>query len=73
MLANVYLHYIDLKMEELIKEGKPIRKNNPEYWKARYKTSTINWGLIVNLKTRVEYIRYADDVIISVKGKYNQD
>ncbi|MEK0310255.1 reverse transcriptase domain-containing protein, partial [Sweet potato little leaf phytoplasma] len=30
LLANVYLHYIDLKMEELIKEGKPIRKSNPE-------------------------------------------
>ncbi|MDV3178824.1 MAG: group II intron reverse transcriptase/maturase, partial [Candidatus Phytoplasma australasiaticum] len=34
LLANVYLHYIDLKMEELIKEGKPIRKDNPKYWKA---------------------------------------
>ncbi|MDO8060295.1 reverse transcriptase domain-containing protein, partial [Candidatus Phytoplasma aurantifolia] len=34
LLANVYLHYIDLKMEELIKEGKPIKKGNPEYRKA---------------------------------------
>ncbi|MDO8046821.1 reverse transcriptase domain-containing protein, partial [Candidatus Phytoplasma australasiaticum] len=34
LLANVYLHYIDLKMEKLIKLGIPIKKNNPEYWKA---------------------------------------
>ncbi|MDV3194039.1 MAG: hypothetical protein Q8835_03260, partial [Sweet potato little leaf phytoplasma] len=40
LLANVYLHYIDLKMEELIKEGKPIRKSNPEYWKA-WKTRSL--------------------------------
>ncbi|MDO8057112.1 hypothetical protein ['Gossypium sp.' phytoplasma] len=29
LLANVYLHYIDLKMEELIKEGKPTWKKKP--------------------------------------------
>ncbi|MDO8057339.1 reverse transcriptase/maturase family protein [Candidatus Phytoplasma gossypii] len=34
LLANVYLHDIDLKMDELIKEGKPIWKNNSEYGKA---------------------------------------
>ncbi|MDO8059423.1 reverse transcriptase/maturase family protein ['Crotalaria aegyptiaca' phytoplasma] len=34
LLANVYLHYIDLKIEEMIKEGKPIKKDNPEYKKA---------------------------------------
>ncbi|MDO8057548.1 reverse transcriptase domain-containing protein ['Gossypium sp.' phytoplasma] len=34
LLANVYLHYMDLKMEELIKEEKPIKKGNPEYGKA---------------------------------------
>ncbi|MDO8057366.1 reverse transcriptase/maturase family protein [Candidatus Phytoplasma gossypii] len=34
LLANVYLHDIDPKMEELIEERKPIRKNNPEYGKA---------------------------------------
>ncbi|MDV3167685.1 MAG: reverse transcriptase domain-containing protein, partial [Candidatus Phytoplasma australasiaticum] len=34
LLANVYLHYIDLKMERLIKEGKPIKKSNLKYWKA---------------------------------------
>ncbi|MDO8059312.1 hypothetical protein OC683_01650 ['Crotalaria aegyptiaca' phytoplasma] len=33
-LENVYLYYIDLKMEELIKEKKPIKIGNPEYWKA---------------------------------------
>ncbi|MEK0309060.1 hypothetical protein OC712_00995 [Candidatus Phytoplasma citri] len=67
LLANVYLHDIDLKMEELIKEGKPIRKINPEYKKAWLKNQhppLIN----LNLKTRVKYIRYADDFIIGVKG-----
>ncbi|MDO8057266.1 reverse transcriptase/maturase family protein, partial [Candidatus Phytoplasma gossypii] len=75
LLANVYLHYIDLKMEELIKEGKPIRKNqNTE--KHILKTSTTNWGvdryINLNPKTRVEYIRYADDFIIGVKGEYDK-
>ncbi|MDO8060250.1 reverse transcriptase/maturase family protein [Candidatus Phytoplasma aurantifolia] len=37
LLANVYLHHIDLKMEKLIKEGKLINKGNPEYKMARSK------------------------------------
>ncbi|MDO8054997.1 reverse transcriptase/maturase family protein ['Cleome sp.' phytoplasma] len=48
LLANVYLHYIDLKMEELIKEGIPIRKKiTQNIGKHGLETSTINWGLIV--------------------------
>ncbi|MFW8664766.1 reverse transcriptase/maturase family protein, partial [Candidatus Phytoplasma citri] len=76
LLANVYLHYIDLKMDELIKEGKPIRKKNPEYGKAWYKNQHHQLGIdsFINLnpKTRVEYIRYADDFIIGVKGEYDK-
>ncbi|MDO8060173.1 group II intron reverse transcriptase/maturase [Candidatus Phytoplasma citri] len=76
LLANVYLHYIDLKMEELIKEGKPIKKSNPEYGRARFKNRHHKLGadrwLNLNPKPRVEYIRYADDFIIGVKGEYDQ-
>ncbi|MDO8054166.1 reverse transcriptase domain-containing protein ['Opuntia sp.' phytoplasma] len=76
LLANVYLNYIDLKMEELIKEGRPIRKNNPEYWKARFKNQHHSLGIDssinINPKPRVEYIRYADDFIIGVKGEYDK-
>ncbi|WP_369051709.1 reverse transcriptase domain-containing protein, partial [Candidatus Phytoplasma citri] len=76
LLANVYLHYIDLKMEELIKEGKPIKSNNPEYRKAWLKNQHHQLGIdsLINLnpKTRVEYIRYADDFIIGVKGEYDK-
>ncbi|MEK0311592.1 reverse transcriptase domain-containing protein [Sweet potato little leaf phytoplasma] len=75
-MANVYLHYIDLKMEELIKAGKPIRKSNPEYWKAwlRNQHHKLGFDSSINLnpKPRVEYIRYADDFIIGVKGEYNE-
>ncbi|MDV3179210.1 MAG: group II intron reverse transcriptase/maturase [Candidatus Phytoplasma australasiaticum] len=76
LLANVYLHYIDLKMEELIKEGKPIKKSNPEYKKAWGKNQHhklgIDSSINLNPKPRVEYIRYADDFIIGIKGEYNQ-
>ncbi|MDV3140028.1 MAG: group II intron reverse transcriptase/maturase [Sweet potato little leaf phytoplasma] len=76
LLANVYLHYIDLKMERLIKEGKPIWKMNPEYKKAWRKNQHHKFGsdsfINLNLEPRVEYIRYADDFIIGVKGEYNQ-
>ncbi|MDO8057384.1 hypothetical protein OC698_01585 ['Gossypium sp.' phytoplasma] len=44
MLANVYLHDIDLKMEELIKEGKPIKKSNPEYERAWLKKPSPSTG-----------------------------
>ncbi|MDV3154804.1 MAG: reverse transcriptase/maturase family protein, partial [Sweet potato little leaf phytoplasma] len=64
LLANVYLHYIDLKMEELIKVGKPIKKSNPEYKKAWLRNQHHNLGIDrhinLNPKPRVEYIRYAD-------------
>ncbi|MDO8064291.1 reverse transcriptase domain-containing protein [Candidatus Phytoplasma bonamiae] len=76
LLANVYLHYIDLKMEKLIKEGIPIRKSNPEYGKAWKIHQHHNLGfdryINLNLKPRVEYIRYADDFIIGVKGEYDE-
>ncbi|MDO8059254.1 reverse transcriptase domain-containing protein ['Crotalaria aegyptiaca' phytoplasma] len=76
LLANVYLHYIDLKMEELIKEGKPIRKKNPEYRKAWFKNQHhklgIDSSINLNPNPRVEYIRYADDFIIGVKGEYDK-
>ncbi|MDO8057350.1 reverse transcriptase domain-containing protein [Candidatus Phytoplasma gossypii] len=76
MLANVYLHHIDLKMEELIKEGKQIWKNNPEYGKAWSKNQHHQLGTdsLINLnpKPRIEYIRYADDFIIGVKDEYDQ-
>ncbi|MDV3169689.1 MAG: reverse transcriptase/maturase family protein, partial [Candidatus Phytoplasma australasiaticum] len=76
LLANVYLHYIDLKMGELIKLGRPIRKSNPEYKKARIKNQHHNLGIDrdinLNLKPRVEYSRYADDFIIGIKGEYDQ-
>ncbi|MDV3149268.1 MAG: reverse transcriptase domain-containing protein [Candidatus Phytoplasma australasiaticum] len=76
LLANVYLHYIDLKMEKLIKEGIPIKKSNPEYMKAWDKNQHHNLGIdrYINLnpKPRVEYSRYADDFIIGIKGEYNQ-
>ncbi|MDV3160367.1 MAG: reverse transcriptase domain-containing protein, partial [Sweet potato little leaf phytoplasma] len=76
LLANVYLHYIDLKMEELIKVEKPIKNSNPEYGKAWLKNQHHNLGIdrYINLnpKPRVEYIRYADDFIIGIKGEYNQ-
>ncbi|UQV27084.1 reverse transcriptase domain-containing protein [Candidatus Phytoplasma asiaticum] len=76
LLANLYLHYIDLKMEELIKEGKPIKKGNPEYVRAwsknrHHKLGTDRW-INLNPKPRVEYIRYADDFIIGVKGEYDK-
>ncbi|WP_304514585.1 reverse transcriptase domain-containing protein [Candidatus Phytoplasma crotalariae] len=76
-MANVYLHYIDLKMDELIKEGKPIRKSNPEYWKAwkinQHHKLGIDRDINQNPKPKVEYIRYANDFIISVKEvKYDQ-
>ncbi|MDO8030213.1 reverse transcriptase/maturase family protein ['Planchonia careya' phytoplasma] len=76
LLANVYLHYIDLKMEELIEEGIPIKKGNPEYKKAWNKNQHHQLGtdryINLNPKPRVEYIRYADDFIIGIKGEYNQ-
>ncbi|MDV3147194.1 MAG: reverse transcriptase domain-containing protein, partial [Sweet potato little leaf phytoplasma] len=76
LLANVYLHYIDLKMEELIKVKKPIKNSNSEYGKAWLKNQHHNLGIdrYINLnpKPRVEYIRYADDFIIGIKGEYNQ-
>ncbi|MDO8060290.1 reverse transcriptase domain-containing protein, partial [Candidatus Phytoplasma citri] len=76
LLANVYLHYIDLRMGELIKEGKPIRQDNPEYKKAWLKNQHHKLGvdryINLNPKTRVEYIRYADDFIIGVKGEYDK-
>ncbi|MDV3156280.1 MAG: reverse transcriptase domain-containing protein, partial [Candidatus Phytoplasma australasiaticum] len=77
LLANVYLHYIDLKMDKLIKEGIPIKKSNPEYMKAWDKNQHHNLGIIdrhinLNLKPRVEYSRYADDFIIGVRGEYNE-
>ncbi|MDO8031035.1 reverse transcriptase/maturase family protein [Candidatus Phytoplasma australasiaticum] len=76
LLANVYLHHIDLKMERLIKEGIPIRKSNPEYKKAWIRNQHHNLGIDrhinLNIKPRVEYSRYADDFIIGVKGEYNE-
>ncbi|MDV3166664.1 MAG: reverse transcriptase domain-containing protein, partial ['Waltheria sp.' little leaf phytoplasma] len=76
LLANVYLHYIDLKMGELIKEGKPIWKDNPEYKKAwsknQHHSLVIDSHINLNPKIRVEYIRYADDFIIGVKGEYSK-
>ncbi|MDV3166185.1 MAG: reverse transcriptase domain-containing protein ['Waltheria sp.' little leaf phytoplasma] len=75
LLANVYLHYIDLKMEELIKEGKSIKKSNPEYQKAwkTHQHHELGFDREINLnpKPRVKYIRYADDFIIGIKGEYN--
>ncbi|MDO8054241.1 reverse transcriptase/maturase family protein ['Opuntia sp.' phytoplasma] len=76
LLANVYLHYIDFKMDELIKKGKPIWKKSPEYGKAWSKNQHHQLGIdsFINLnpKTRVEYIRYDDDFIIGVKGEYDK-
>ncbi|MDO8055135.1 reverse transcriptase domain-containing protein ['Cleome sp.' phytoplasma] len=76
LLANVYLHYIDLRMDELIKEGKLIWKVNPEYRKAWRRNQHHKLGadsvINLNLKPRVEYIRYADDFIIGIKGEYDQ-
>ncbi|MDO8057468.1 reverse transcriptase domain-containing protein [Candidatus Phytoplasma gossypii] len=76
LLANVYLHYIDLKMDELIKKGKPIWKKSPEYKKAWLKNQHHKLGvdryINLNPKTRVEYIRYADDFIIGIKGEYEK-
>ncbi|WP_373402854.1 group II intron reverse transcriptase/maturase [Candidatus Phytoplasma solani] len=76
LLANVYLHYIDIKMDELIKEGTLIRKTNPGYGKAyrqgMHHKLGIDSHINLNPKTRVEYIRYADDFIIGIKGKYDK-
>ncbi|MDV3157565.1 MAG: reverse transcriptase domain-containing protein, partial [Candidatus Phytoplasma australasiaticum] len=76
LLANVYLHYIDLKMDELIREGKPIKKRNPEYNKTWLKNQHHKLGIdsVINQnpKPRVEYIRYADDFIIGIKGEYDK-
>ncbi|MDO8059909.1 reverse transcriptase domain-containing protein, partial [Candidatus Phytoplasma australasiaticum] len=76
LLANVYLHYIDLKMGELIKDGKPIWKDNPKYKKAwsknQHHSLVIDSHINLNPKIRVEYIRYADDFIIGVKGEYSK-
>lgn len=76
LLANIYLHYIDQKMEELIKKGKPKTIYNPEYRKALYKNLQhklrINREINLNPHTRVEYIRYADDFIIGIKGEYDK-
>ncbi|WEX20123.1 MAG: retron-type reverse transcriptase [Candidatus Phytoplasma citri] len=76
LLANVYLHHIDLRMEKLIEEGKPIKKKNPEYWNAwkthQHRNLGVDSDINLNPKPRVEYIRYADDFIIGIKGEYNQ-
>ncbi|MDV3199989.1 MAG: reverse transcriptase domain-containing protein, partial [Candidatus Phytoplasma australasiaticum] len=76
LLANVYLHYIDLKMDELIREGKPIKKRNPEYNKTWLKNQHHKLGIdsVINQnpKPRVEYIHYADDFIIGIKGEYDK-
>ncbi|MDO8057492.1 reverse transcriptase/maturase family protein ['Gossypium sp.' phytoplasma] len=72
LLVNVYLHYIDLKMEELIREGKLIWKNNPEYGEAWSKNQHdklgIDSSLNLNPKPRIEYIRYADDLSLVLKA-----
>ncbi|MDV3154817.1 MAG: group II intron reverse transcriptase/maturase, partial [Sweet potato little leaf phytoplasma] len=56
--------------------GKPIRKSNPEYWKAwktrQHHKLEIDRHINLNPKPRVEYIRYADDFIIGIKSEYNQ-
>ncbi|MDO8059249.1 reverse transcriptase/maturase family protein ['Crotalaria aegyptiaca' phytoplasma] len=76
LLANVYLHYIDLRIDELIKKGKPIRTINPEYkkiWnKNQHHKLRVDSSINLNPKPRIEYIRYADDFIIGVKGEYDK-
>ncbi|AGL90661.1 Group II intron-encoded protein ltrA (Includes: Reverse-transcriptase) [Strawberry lethal yellows phytoplasma (CPA) str. NZSb11] len=76
LLSNIYLHYIDKKMEELIRNGKPIMKANPEYWKAYTKKQhhnlSIDSEINLNPNPRIEYIRYADDFIIGIKGEHHE-
>ncbi|MDV3178318.1 MAG: reverse transcriptase domain-containing protein [Sweet potato little leaf phytoplasma] len=71
LLANVYLHHIDLKMERLIKERIPIRKSNPKYKKAwsknQHHSLVIDSHINLNPKIRVEYSRYADDLSLALR------
>ncbi|XFE95397.1 hypothetical Protein psc5_07140 [Candidatus Phytoplasma solani] len=76
LLSNIYAHYIDTKIEELVKIGTPKKKWNPEYERLRrlgqHKNSNVNSQININPNTRVEYTRYADDFIIGVGGNYNK-
>ncbi|MDV3166195.1 MAG: reverse transcriptase domain-containing protein ['Waltheria sp.' little leaf phytoplasma] len=76
LLANIYLNQIDIKINELIEKGIPIKKTNPEYRRLirRQKGKSIKVDRFINQNQniRVEYIRYADDFIIGCMGTREQ-
>ncbi|WP_339332582.1 reverse transcriptase domain-containing protein, partial [Hydrangea phyllody phytoplasma] len=76
LLANIYLHQIDEKMEKLIEQGIPKRKVNPKYRKLQrlglVRKAKVARDININPNIRVEYIRYADDFIIGCTGTMEQ-
>ncbi|MDV3166335.1 MAG: group II intron reverse transcriptase/maturase ['Waltheria sp.' little leaf phytoplasma] len=63
---------MDIKINELIEKGIPIKKMNPEYnrliRKQKGKSIKVDKWINQNQNIRVEYIRYADDFIIGCTG-----
>ncbi|WP_227807282.1 reverse transcriptase domain-containing protein [Mulberry dwarf phytoplasma] len=78
LLSNIYLHkYLDMKMSEMVQLGIPRNRANPIYKKiykmgGRAKTQKVNSQINTNPNTRVEYLRYADDFIIGIKGEQDK-
>ncbi|WP_227807041.1 group II intron reverse transcriptase/maturase [Mulberry dwarf phytoplasma] len=76
LLANVYLHEVDEKMEKLVVKGTPKRKSNPKYKKIQrlgfLRKAKVASDININPNIRVEYIRYADDFIIGCTGTIEQ-
>ncbi|WP_422691246.1 reverse transcriptase domain-containing protein [Candidatus Phytoplasma fabacearum] len=49
-----------------------MAKYGKSWFKNQHHKLEIDRDINLNLKPRVEYIHYADDFIIGIKGKYDQ-